>query len=298
MTTLEHHTHRITAALAETRATVREENRAAWEVQTPALDHPVHLRIVDDWLLFEAPLDANGSGASGAGIFLPEELIRWNATLPGGAKFSVDARFDLTVRAEVTLIEDVDPGPRLLEVWNGIEAGLARFHAQLEPTTAPAGSAAVDLRTLAEEAGWAFTERQDGRVAFPLPSPSGTLSVTLQARGTGGVRVWVPLAELAEISTPSRHALALLLLRAGTVLRLARPAFATDGEQTSACLEVVFDSAPIAGELTQALESLAVGVALAATEAKLLCEEQTAREYLLTVGTWTPREQGHNNNQQ
>src|SRR5439155_12271629 len=116
--------------------------------QSPARDCVVHVRVADDWLLFGAPLDATGRGLAVSGIFLPEELIRWNATLPGGAKFGVDAQFNLSVRAEVPLIEDVDPGPRLLEGWNGIEAGLARFHARPEQAMARPGAAAGGLKEL------------------------------------------------------------------------------------------------------------------------------------------------------
>jgi hypothetical protein len=162
-------------------------------------------------------------------------------------------------------------------------------------TFATTAEAPSDLAALATETGWTFTERPDGRHSFDLPSPAGALTATLEPRGAGGARLWVPLAELNGLTESSRRALAVLMLRAGSVLRLARAAFATDGDQRRACLEVVFDSMPVAAELTLALESLAVGVALAAAEAKLLCEEQTAREYL-TVGTWTPREQGNNNN--
>ena len=301
MTIPEQHTDRIAAALAETRAIIREENPMAWGIQTTGIGPDIRLCLADDWLLFEAPLDFNARGATAGGAFLPVELLQWNATLPGGAKFGVDACFNLALRAQLPLLEEIDPGPRLLEAWNGLETGIARFHARQDPAPpepAPAPAAAgPDMGTLAGETGWSFTERQDGRIAFELPSPAGALTATLQARDGGGLRVWVSLAALDELSTPSRHALAVLLLRAGWVLRLARPAFALDGGQTSACLEVVFDSAPLAAELTQALESLAVGVGLAAAEAKLLCEEQTAREYL-TVGTWTPREQVNNNNNQ
>jgi hypothetical protein len=278
-------TNRLAAALAETRATVREQNRMSWEVLTDAADRAVSLRAWDDWLLLEASLDASACAASIADAFMPEQLAMSNATLPGGAKFGVDARFNLTVRAEVPLIEDTDPGPRALEALHGVLAGLTRFASSMpEQTPAPSlVTATVDLKALAAETGWAFTERDNGRITFELPSPNGALTATLHTRDACAVRVWVSLAELTGLSTPSRQALAVLLLRAGAVLRFARPAFVTEGEATSACLEVVFATAPVAAELIQALESLAVGVAMAAAEASFLCQNQIALEYLAAV---------------
>jgi len=296
---IEQYTNRIAAVLAESRLTVRKQDRLSWELQPTAHDCAFSLRACEDWLLLEAALDASAYAAATAEVFLPELLLGWNATLPGGAKFGVDGKFNLTVRAEVPLIEEFDCGPRATEALNCVLAGLARFNGpplprreereEREETT-------LALSALAAETGWAFTERDDGRVSFDLPSPAGVLAATLQPHGCGA-RVWVPLAEVAGLSTASRHALAVLFLRAGSVLRLARPAFVADGDETSACFEVVFATAPTAAELTQALESLAVGVSMAAAEAKLLCEEQTAREFLCAAN-WIPRQETNNNTNQ
>ena len=296
-TTLELDTDRIATALASSRAAVRQENGAAWQLQSTVVERVIRLRADDDWLLFEAALDGTGCAAVGQDGFLPARLMRWNATLPGGAKFAMDDQFNLTVRAQAPLLEDVDPGPRLLEGWSGIEAGLQRFHAAQEKTPAPSAATAPDLRALAAGTGWAFTERQDGGLAFELSSQDSSMMAAMHETVHGGVRAWVRLASLEELPAVSRDALAVLLLRAGSVLRLARPAFAPDDGRTSACLEVVFDTAPAGDELRLALESLAVGVTLAAREAKFLCDEQTAREYL-TVGKWIPREQGDDKNKQ
>jgi len=308
MTPAEHHVDhvaRVIAALASNRAAVRQANPFAWQLQTTVIERVIEARVADEWLLLETSLDEiprRSNPGNSQDLVLPVQLLRWNATLPGGAKFAMDAQFNLSLRVEAALLEDTDPGPRLLEGWNGIEAGLARFYGDPERPPTPARASAtgtpLDLKTLAGETAWTFTERQDGSLAFELPSDeAGGAVVLVRETGSGGVRAWMPCASVEELHESSQHALAILLLRAGAVLRLARPAFVPDDAQTSACLEVQFDSVPVPAELTQAIESLAVGSTLAAREATLLCEEQAARDYL-AAGTWIPREQGDNNNNQ
>ncbi|MEY2410119.1 MAG: hypothetical protein QOF48_2789 [Verrucomicrobiota bacterium] len=298
MSIAEYQTDRIASLISATRGVSRDGQRARWEVGTDLVDSPIFARVAGDWLLFEAPLRSNPRLAGATTAFLPEQLAGWNALLPGGARFGVDARFNITVRADVPLIDDFDPGPRALEALSGIEAGLAWFDGcEPSPRGAVSVEVPVDFKLLADETGWALCDAPDGDASILVPAPAGPVPVQVEAHGETGMRAWIAVAELDDLTPHSRHALAVLLLRASSVLRLARPAFARHHERQSAVFEVVFDSAPGAAEFNHAIESLAVSIAMAASEVKLLCEEQTARDYLI-VGDWIPRDQGeHNNNQ-
>ena len=179
------HTNRIADALASSRRTVREQGRLSWEVQPDASGRAVILRASDDdWLLLDAPLDASACATAVAGIFLPEKLLRWNATLPGGAKFAVDAQFNLSVRAEVSLIEDLDPGPRAIEALDGVLAGLVRFGGEGSVQLTPSSAApAIDLKALACESAWPFTERDDGRPSRCISHKGWSAQATPGGRG-------------------------------------------------------------------------------------------------------------------
>jgi len=283
--------HHIATLLAGTCPGVREAGPAAWSLQPSRREAQVEARLVDDWLQLAAgPL----SPSAVTGGFLPETLLRWNSALAGNARFGVDADFAIRLGAEVPSLEDYDPGPCLSQAWTGLEQGLDWIHGgTVVMAEARAGDATI-LKPIAEATGWAFHERQDGRLDFILDA-SATASASAQTRADGSVRVWLTLATLDGLSEASRRAVAVLLLRAGAVLRWARPVIVADAAGTSAVLEVIFATAPETRELGLALESLAVGAGLTAAEVKLICHEKAAKE-LLIVGNWAPQET-HNKQQ-
>ena len=329
-TTVEpNYSNRLAAALAATRAPVRDLGGAAWGIESATSGLSIQGRATSDWLQLFVELPAPPAMADGA--FLPAALLRWNRTLAGNARFSVNGQFVLALRAEVPVIDDLDPGPRLAEACDGIERGLAPCgereggtgdpptgmterqpalnsqrpnegaSAAVSPGESPGGTGqwpvlpAADitpLKSLAEAAGWAFHAREDGRLVFALDDADAALQASLESRPDGSVRAWTTLASLAGLNETSQRAVAVLLLRLGTTLRFARPVFIGEGDAASAELEVIFTTPPQPAELALALESLAVGASLAAAEAKLLCHEQTAKEFLI-VGDWASREAHH-----
>src|SRR4029077_12107179 len=104
----------IAAALAKCATTVEPVGHGRWTVTlSNGVDLAARARIDDGWLLLDAPLP----GAATAGVW---ELLGWNATLDGGARFVLGgSRHASGVRAEMPLDEDVDVQRRVVEMCAG-----------------------------------------------------------------------------------------------------------------------------------------------------------------------------------
>src|SRR5262249_11169728 len=250
-------------------------------------------QLDEDWLLLAAPLRDLRKEESPAQRV--EELLRLNAGLLGGAKFTLDAgRPVARLAAEIPLGEDIDLASRILLACVGFERAAARFYrveAEDQASSNPEDAAGVrptdtscDLARLCREAGWAFTERAAG-VAVTLDVPHGFYQALLRG-GAEGVSAAVELTAHETIPSPCRQALGVFLLGASGAFRFARAAVG-DGGGLAARLEVVLDGSPTATELAHALSALSVACRLCAREVRALEDEGVAREFLAVRG-WSP----------
>jgi hypothetical protein len=87
-----------------------------------------------------------------------------------------------------------------------------------------------------------------------------------------------------DLSETSRRALSLFMLRAGALVRLARPSVEEMENQVAARFEVRFTTMPTAIELAHAFSSLSVACAMSAREAAALRDNAVAQHYLAMLG--------------
>lgn len=296
--------HIVGESLQHSAARVEQVAHDRWQLCLGTdVDLQATARLDEGWLLFDAPLP--GSPLHTQRIW---DLLRWNTTLLGGAKFAVSARSDhigppdgppseaalLRVRAELPLGRDIDLRTRIGETCSGLESAGARL---LRGPTAIAvpwrdkqgnGAGGTDLRRLCSEAGWPFTERSDGRLAVDLDIPGGFHQAIVEETMSGAHLLRVSVGLGAGNTSPallSQLALGVFLLRANAVVRMARAvAEAVDGRMTTR-FEVEFAHAPGAEELGHALAALSVACRLCGREANVLAQDEAvAGAYLSSMG--------------
>jgi hypothetical protein len=286
-----------------------QAHNGLWTIK-PQAGLVVAARLEEEWLLTDAlvegPLQAltNGHGLA------PETLLAWNASLPGNAKFALDATRHLRLAAEIPLLEDARLSQQMAEVLAGYTAGWRKARqrggeseldtgGQAPAAATPPGNDA--LKELCVTAGWAHAERADGRLMVELESRRGFYQAALSARGNGviaqaslgtggsvaGEDTRAPAGAAAALKPVCRRALAILLLLTCGRLRYARAAYPPNA--SAAVLQVVYGHPPCAAEIGRALESLSVGVGLCGEEVKRMDDENLAREYL-ALGQWAPIE--------
>jgi hypothetical protein len=247
-------------------------------------DVAAHARMDDGWLLLDASL--------GAGSISPArawQLLRWNATLAGGARFAVRAdRPGVRVCAEVPLDDAVDVPGRIHEACAGIKGAnerLVRAPNEVDDAMTRAPADGGDLSDLCRETGWGFVEREAGRLAVDLDVPGAFQQAVVEARG-GGVAVAVPVAETTGHAAGSPaavcdQALGLFLVRVCGIVRMARAAAEMRDGVPRARFEVVFGSRPCAAELTHAFAALSIACRIASRETAVLwSDEKIAGAYL------------------
>jgi len=217
-------------------------------------------------------------------------LLQRNGELAGGVKF-VLARTgpapQVQLRAEVPL--DIAPP----EARRHIARAHAGFCAALaiDPTPAitasdSAGEAAVDLDARLREVGWPAEVRPDGSLSVDLDVPEEFLAAEIETRA-GETRCAVSLAAPESLDTTAWHATAMLLLRAGAVIRLARPVLSQPGGAPR--FEVALGGDPSPKELDHALAALAVACRLFAREVDIVQRSPAvATRVLAALGGDTP----------
>jgi hypothetical protein len=284
----------ITAALAKCAVAVDPVAHGRWAFRlSNGADLAASARVDDGWLLLDAPLGFGSSPVAHAW-----QLLQWNATLGGGARFVL--RSDQPgprVRAELPLDEEVDLRRRILEACAGLKAAKRSMVCEL-PGTSMAGTGDAPNGNLAElcrQAMWPFVEREPGRLAVDLDVPGAFQQASVEMRGDLSVAVAVPVldAAVASVEPPAhvcRQALGLLLVRVCGIVRMARAAAEMRDGMPQARFEVVFESQPCAAELTHAFAALSVACRLASREAAVLWgDEGVARAY---VEQWDQTEGG------
>ena len=255
----------------------------------------VTARLFDEWLLLDSPLSDRVARRD------MWNLLRMNATLEGLSKFvlmadnrSVHLRADVPLLDEHDLERDSDDEldgeltARLHSACAGLKAAFRSFQGetmnQHRVSTAPknskanGGSGAGELQSVCGDAGWPFIERSAGKFVVDLDARGGFYQATVEQRDAGA-HVSVEIAQAAVAET-SRQALSALLLKAGGLVRMARPSLEEKEGDIAARFEVRFDAMPTAFELTHAFSSLSVACTLCGREARSIEDEVIAREYL------------------
>jgi len=278
----------VTTVLEKHAQAVRRAGRQRWDF---ALSNgspvAVSARIQDEWLVMHAPL----TGETGNWW----DLLRLNGRINGSAKFALAGRTQpICLRAEIPTDEEVDVRLRLHEGCNVFQFALERFHtgqgirSRRAKTSAKMskpdhGSNGFDLQALCEGTGWPFNQREDGTLAFDLSNLSARESfhqALARTHTKGRVSVSVELTTCPDLSSASRRALSLMLLRASGSVRGVRAAVETRNEAEVVRFEVVYASPPSPIEFEHALGALAVACDLCGAETVALQDEAIAKTYL------------------
>jgi len=288
------HASRIVSTLAAHAAVLEEQGTGRWAAVLQNGTRLAATATVDDgWLVLDALVD----GARGelpdvrAGAAASDRLwalLRAHGGLGGAVRFVVRRRagaLRLALRADVPLDDEVDVGGRVHEACAALhEAGSVVMGAATGEAASP--PAPVDVGALVRATRWPAVERASGRLAVELEVPGVFRQAVVEARPDGRVSASLPVASAddddAPPAPPCRAALGLLLLRAGSVVRLVRAA--TD-EAAVARYEVVLGDAPAVVELQHALAALSMVARLTLREAAVLrADAGVAAAYLARVG--------------
>lgn len=257
------------------------------------------------WLRMCVRLDSEHSGRP-----LPAELLEGmlllNATLPGGAKFSLgDHSSEAMLSAEIPVHEEEEGEPVWLDRWIGeacvgLRQGALKWsilNAQSADTISSLGSSlgaerrsTVDmaaegrLTEPCERAGWSFTTRASGQVAIRLDVRDAFCQALLAPKVGKMQRLRVSLGMATSTEGETPQAVHLLLLSASRLVRLARASAAPAGDATEYRWEAVLPADYTAETLGHALGALSVACQLTARELQAMEDRKIAREYLALRG--------------
>lgn len=260
-------------------------------------------RIDDGWLVLDAPLSSRRRRRA----LRPQRLWRlleWNGRLAGLAKFALLPRTGcLHLRAEIPLDDGADaPGARsaaacaaeVRRACDGWRAAAARYRRKrIDPAPPHLGddaAATCELAVLCRQSGWAFDERGDGRLSVALDLADRSQRALLDRRPDGSLAAQAEILAAPALPPAARDALALLLITACGVVRMARAAVEETGDdgdrRTAARLEANLAPPASPAALSEALSALSVAAGLCGREARALQDERLAREYLAARRAW------------
>ena len=284
----------IAMTLEKCAASINQTGRGRWELAlVNGKSVSATATFLDRWLSIDAPVSDRLDRAD------LWRLLTLNASLVGLSKFVLmpDHR-SVHVRSDISLSEDDDDfeavsnsATRVQEACVGMKSALARVHDE-KPSGRVKSKPASDnqdaakpehLRRVCEDAGWKFTERSTGKLVVDLEAQGGFFQAVVEPRSVGA-HVSAEVARWDALAESSRHALAVLLLRAGALVRLARPAIEENETEVGARFEVVFSELPRSFELAHAFSALSVACSLCGREAGAVQDEIIAKEYL-TIGS-------------
>jgi hypothetical protein len=270
------------AALARCGVLGRRLGPSSWEITLPSDQVCTgRVRIEDGMLRLDAPL---------VGPQWPLESL-WGI-LPRNGWSGPGVRLGLSTAKRIVLIGEIviehvlDVDDRIGRLLADMTA-LDRQQKDEAADMAIDADAAIDPAALCEEAGWEYTRRDDAVV------------VRLEANryGTGLQAAAIPFSAVIRIRSgilhcmaelvrddapppePNAAAIAALLLRVATQIRLVRPAAVVDG-QSLLVFESLLPSAS-AWELGQALSAMSIAARLCGPETAALSRNaDLAREFL------------------
>ena len=278
---------RVGEALRAAGAALAAAGDGAWRL-VPADDPDLEILIREDgdWLCLAADVAAKRTD-----LFC---CLQWNAGLAGLAKFVLaPGRSAVRLQAEIPLDRTVDLAAHIRLASAGICGGAAHIRGGRIRKTADAAedeAKPLDLRALCDVAGWACTPRSETRLAAALDVPGGFHQAIVEEAAGLGIRAGADLAEAQGPGGPSREAIARLLLRAGSAVRMVRPAAEAAGDRTLLRWEAVLGARPGPQELRHALAALSMACRLTAREVEMLQDPAAARAYLSVLRL--PKESG------
>lgn len=240
---------------------------------------PASARLTDDWLLFDAPLHGIDEGRD------LWRLLALNAQLNGGAKFALVGPHT-RLRAEIALTDEIDAATRLTETCAALKEALSLAEGLRDDgphSLSIISTNRASLPSLCSQAGWAFTERDGGKLVVNLEARNGFHQALIE-QARGGVSISTEIMRARGLSLLSRQSLGALLLRASAELRMARAAVEEEEDQSTIRFEARFDSAPASMEIDRALAALSLACALCARESRSLENDFLARQYLAMGG--------------
>jgi len=292
---IETYEHAVTEGLKQGAASLKRVSPGLWSLSLANGRLVPGTARIDDmgWFLLDVPLDeVVGRRRTGLACKRLYDLLKWNAGLPGAAKFVVEPRDrSVRLRVEIPLDQGGRPGlaGEITLACQGCKAALRKFCDNAKsPGSAPIGGLSrtqpgdsrCDLQRLCREAGWNFVERASGRLSVALAASNGSYRAILAQRENADVSVSVDVAVWTSLPKVSRRSLALLLLSTAAFVRMVRPTV-VETDKSRARFEMVFDSPCTSPQLAHALAALSRACDLCARESKLLQDRETiAREYL------------------
>jgi hypothetical protein len=194
-------------------------------------------------------------------------------------------------RAEVPCVEETNIATVVHELVTEFKSAISEHHYGKRAGESPAPASAEprhassdDLTRLCSEGGWSCAEREPGRLVVDFHSPRGFYQAVIEYSAQPGVRLSVEVARLDNVSEAGKRGLAVFLLIASSLTRLARGSVDERDGVVTACFETHFNHVPGAAEINEALAALSVASLLFGEEAKLFEHEQMARQYLALQG--------------
>jgi hypothetical protein len=258
------------------------EAGAITDVLGTCANRGIEARTDDGWFLMAAPVE---TGREGLSLATPWTALQRNAGLAGGVKLGrIPGEQRLLASAQVPVEPEVDLRTRVEQACAGFEqAGAGSEVPGAEHSKVKADALAPwDLGTICEESGWTVSERSGGDLVVDLEVPGWFQQAVLRGREDGRVVASAELTSCTPNTPPEcQKALGLLLLQVCAVVRMARAAAHTCEDQTTARLEVVYESIPSVREIEHGMAALSMGCRLCAREAELVgSDERVAGAYL------------------
>lgn len=241
------------------------------------------------WFRLEAPLaddyaDLSSSTEIWSTLGRARDLHGAKIILPAGSARPI-------VRAEFS-VDDIEVGDaavaetRVRNACQAIEKALSRLakNDRAKPDDPVAGESR--LTDQLREYSWQFTAGGNGRLSVDLEVANGCYQAEFW-HVPEGLRISVPvlMAGCQDNDEACRHALGLLLLRAGTAIRMAGAVARSIEDEVVPCFQVVVPAEPGGALVIHALAGLSVICELFAAEAELVSQDAgIARAYLAMQG--------------
>jgi hypothetical protein len=264
----------FTAITGQSTGVISQEHstwRFTWMNGVP---YPVSAKLEGDWLCFQAEHVRHAVAPD-----LWWSALERNAALPGLAKIVLAEERNLTLRAELPLVEGVDLPARVRETSRGFDAAKTFKSNGSLSESQTLEDRSVDLKALCTEAGWPFVQRGEKGLAVEL-EVSGSFRQALLFPDGNGVRIACELASFESLSDVSRQAIAKLLLNASAFVRMVRASVSAAETSSAANFEAVFASAPTPQEIAAALNSLSVACSICGEELLTLQTPAIAERFL------------------
>lgn len=263
-------------ASREPDGSVDEIGRGAW-VMPLGEDGLVYASVEGEWLQLSTP-------AIGGDVDF--SVVERNRDLGGFAKLAVDGgdeRDVLYARAELPVPDAETPCRDLSRTFSGL-AGAAGHTVLSSPAPTSPLEDSDDppaLGALCREAGWESVARSEDHVAVDLGLERVPARANVLRSESGDLHVSASLPPVVWQADVCRDAVARLLLRSSSVVRMARPVVSVDPAGAAIGFEVCFAGTPSAEPLRHALSALHVALRRTGLEvAALAGDPGLARAFL------------------